>query len=44
MGGFKKWGDPSNGAMILKWGIDTPLWTMRKHNKQKSKHNECQWS
>ena len=25
-GNFKKWGDPSNGRMILKWGaIDTPL-------------------
>ena len=31
MADFKKWGDPSNGEMILKWGgrmRDTPLRTM----------------
>ena len=27
-GGFKKWGNASNGRMILKWGGDTPLRTM----------------
>ena len=30
MGDFKKWGDPSNGGVVLKWGGgDTPLWTMQ---------------
>ena len=30
MGDFKKWvGDPSNGGMILKWGVDTLLRTMK---------------
>ena len=29
MGDFKKWRDPSNGEMILKWGINTPLRTMK---------------
>ena len=29
MGDFKKWGDLSNGGMILKWGgVDTSLQTM----------------
>ena len=35
MGGFKIWGDLSNGGLILKWGgggggrgVDTPLWTI----------------
>ena len=29
MGDFKKLGDPSNGGMILKWGVDTLLRTMK---------------
>ena len=29
MGDFKKWGDPSNGGMILKWEADTLLRTMK---------------
>ena len=29
MGDFKKVGDPSNGGMILKWGVDTLLRTMK---------------
>ena len=39
MGDFEKWGggggegrggeDPSNGGMILKWVVDTPLQTMK---------------
>ena len=27
-GMLKNEGNPSNGGMILKWGIDTLLWTM----------------
>ena len=29
MGDFKKWGDPSNGGLILKWEADTLLRTMK---------------
>ena len=32
MGNFKKWLDPSNGGMVLKWGVLIPLyglWTYR---------------
>ena len=31
MGDFKKWGDPSNEGVILKWGVGTPLRTMRRN-------------
>ena len=35
MGDFKKWvgggGYPSNGGIILEWGVDTPLQTMNEH-------------
>ena len=31
MGDFKKWEDPSNGGVILKWGVGTALWTMRQN-------------
>ena len=33
MGDFKKWGDPSNEGMILKWGFDTPLRTMLHYQR-----------
>ena len=29
MGDFKKWGDPSNGGLILKWEADTLLRTVK---------------
>ena len=35
-GDFQKWGDPSNGGMILKWGIDTTLRTMKTFVKKNS--------
>ena len=30
MGDFKKWVDPSNGGMILKWGVNTPVRAMER--------------
>ena len=35
-GDFQKWGDPSNGGMILKWGVDTTLRTMKTFVKKNS--------
>ena len=36
MGNFEKWGDHSNGGMILKWGVDTPLQTTHEYKVQNS--------
>ena len=42
MGDFKKCGGyPSNGGIILEWGVDTPLQTMNEHYTQAGSAKYC---
>ena len=42
MGDFKKCGGyPSNGGIILEWGVDTPLQTMNEHYTQAGSTKYC---